>query len=65
MKRHTLRHAEVSQGSVVGPMQYNTYSHDIPKMEETEIAQNADNLAIITKIQNLNFAKNLIMQTAK
>lgn len=47
--------AGVQQGSVLGPTLYNLYTHDIPKVNGTELVLYADVTTVITKVKNLRY----------
>lgn len=49
-------HAGVPQGSVLSPILYNIFTHDIPTPVDTQLATYADDTAIIVSSRNLNLA---------
>lgn len=51
-KIHLVK-AGIPQGSVLGPILFNIFCHDIPKPQECQLAMYADDTAIITQNKNL------------
>ena len=51
-KIHPVK-AGIPQGSVLGPILFNIFCHDIPKPQKCQLAMYADDTAIITQNKNL------------
>lgn len=56
-------HVGVPQGSVVGPLFYNFYTHDIPKPPNTELFLYADDTAITVTLRDQDILQDTLQQT--
>lgn len=56
--------AGVPQGSVLSPTLYNIYTHDIPKTNNTLLAQYADDRAVLTRSSQVRFITGRLQEAA-